>query len=382
MRRRLRRSPLSLSASVLAWSVVAALTWATLATAAAPARPADPMTWPVPTPAEAAAREAAGEAFTRDLVAMLRARPEPRFQLAAAVLLVDGTRDGRAEGEALFARIRAGSDDPVLLHLAANGCRFDAATCDADGALDALLARHPRDAEAIFLALDRAKRRGDAPAFDPLLQALSEAEFSHGHVWSWYRWWTEVFGLKADDPRLPMIAGSLAVDARPLPAEIAIGSAAFGRAMAVPWVGRGTLREGCTAALADPALAARLPTCRAIAAWLRDRGPSGSDQFAGFRLGWIVAVDDAERTRLEQEWRRREWRARMTAYEGVPAQHPDGLAGWRRDEARLFALLLKHDTEAAARAAFLIALGLPLEPPADYRPMRLLAELIPAPTPR
>ena len=352
------------------------------AAGAATDRRGDPMTWPVPTPAEAAAREAAGEAFTRDLVAALRARPEPRFQLAAAVLLVDGTRDGRAEGEALFARIRAGSDDPLVLHFAANGCRFDAATCDADGALDALLARDPRDAEAIFLALDRVKRRGDTAAFDPLLQALLQAEFSHGHIWSWHRWWTEAFGLMADDPRLPMIAGSLAVDARPLPAEIAIGSAAFGRAMAVPFVGRGTLREGCTAALADPALAARLPTCRKVAAWLRDRGPSGSDQFAGFRLGWVVAVDDAERARLEQDWRRREWRARMTAHEGDPAQHPDGLAGWRRDVARHLALQLEHDTEAAARAAFLSELGLPLEPPADYRPTQSLAELIPAPAPR
>jgi hypothetical protein len=340
-------------------------------------RPADPTTWPVPTPAEAAAREQAGAAFTRDLIAMLRARPEPRLQLAAAVLLVDGTRDGRAEGGALFVRIRAGTDDPVVLHFAANGCRFDAATCDADGALDTLLARDPRDAEAIFLALDRAKRRGDAAAFEPLLQALSQAEFSHGHLLAWYRWWTEVFGLMADDPRLPMIAGSLAVDARPLPAEIAIGSAAMGRAMAVPFVGRGTLREGCTAALTDPSLAGRLPTCRAVAAWLRDRGPTGTDQFAGFRLGWIVAVDDAERTRLEQDWRRREWRARMTAHEGVPAQHPDGLAGWRRDVARLSALWLEHDTEAAARAAFLAERGLPLEPPADYRPTQWLAEMVP-----
>jgi hypothetical protein len=352
------------------------------AAGAATDRRGDPMTWPVPTPAEAAARASAGEAFTRDLVAVLRARPEPRFQLAAAVLLADGTRDGRAEGEALFARIRADSADPVVLHHAANGCRFDAARCDADGALDALLARDPRDAEAIFLALDRAKRDGDAAAFDPLLQALTEAEFSHGHILSWHRWWTEVFRLMADDPRLPMIAGSLAVDARPLPAEIAIGSAAFGRAMAVPFVGRGTLREGCTEALADPALAARLPTCRAVAAWLRERGPSGSDQFAGFRLGWAVAVDDAERTRLEQDWRRREWRARMTAHEGDPAQHPDGLAGWRRDVARHFALWREHDTEAAARRAFLVELGLPLEPPADYRPMGPLAELVPAPAPR
>jgi hypothetical protein len=377
-----RRDRASRRVAALLCSVMLCAGSAAFAADRTPPRPADPMTWPVPTPAEAAAREAAGEAFTRDLVAKLRARPEPRFQLAAAVLLVDGTRDGRAEGEALFARIRAGNNDPLVLHFAANGCRFDAATCDADGALDALLARDPRDAEAIFLALDRAKRRGDAAAFDPLLQALSGAEFSHGHIWSWYRWWTEVFGLMGDDPRVPMLGGSAAVDARPLPAEIAIGSAAFGRAMAVPFVGRGTLRDGCTAALAEPAFAARLPPCRKVAAWLRDRGPSGSDQFAGFRLGWVVAVDDAERARLEQDWRRREWRARMTAHEGVPAQHPDGLAGWRRDVARLFALLLTHDTEAAARAAFLAELGLPLEPPADYRSMQRLAELIPASAPR
>ena len=312
----------------------------------------------------------------------MRTRPEPRFQLAAAVLLVGATRDGRAEGEALFARLRPGSDDPIVLHLAASKCPFDAATCDADGALDALRARDPRDAEAIFLALDRAQREGDAAAFDPLLQALAEAHFRHGHLLSWNRWWTDVFGLMADDPRLPMIAGSLAVDARPLPPEIAVGFAALGRAMAMPFVGRGTLHDGCTAALADPALAARLPTCRSVAAWLRDRGPSGGDRFAGFRLGWIAAVDDAERMRLEQDWRRREWRARMTAHEGVPEQHPDGLAGWRRDMARHIALLLKHDTEAAARTAFLTELGLPLEPPADYRPTRLLVEMIPVSAPR
>lgn len=72
----------------------------------------------------------------------------------------------------------------------------------------------------------------------------------------------------------------------------------------------------------------------------------------------------------------------MTAHEGIPAQHPDGLAGWRRDVARMFALQLEHDTEGAARAAFLVELGLPLEPPADYRPTQLLAELIPASAPR
>jgi len=337
-------------------------------------RTADPLTWPVPTPAEAAARARAGDAFTADLVAALLARSEPRLQLAAAVLMTS-LPDRQAEAQTLFARIRRDSDDPVVLHVAANKCPFDAATCDADGAIDALRARDPRDAEAIFLALDRAKRQGDSAAFDPLLDALADAEFRHGHLLAAYRWWSEVFGLMGDDPRLPMIGGSLAVDARPLTPEIAIGVAALGRAWAVPFVGRGALREGCAAALADPARSGRRSTCRAVAARLREQGPTRGDQIVGYRLGWAMASDDAERARLELDWRRREWQARAADIDTVPpAQHPGGLAGWRASTARYFALLHQQPTESAAMAIHRAEVGAPSEPPPDYRPTYTLAE--------
>lgn len=333
------------------------------------------MTWPVPTPAEAAAREQAGAAFTRDLIAVLRARPEPRFQLAAAVLLVNGTRDGRAEGEALFARIRPGSDDPVVLHLAANGCPFDAATCDADGALDALLARDPRDAEAIFLALDRAQRRGDAAGFDTGLATLPTARFGEGGMLAANRAWTEAYALLRDDPRLPMIAGSLAVDARPLPPDLAIGVAALGRALAVPFVGRDALSSGCAAALEDPALAQRLHDCRRVAAWLRAQGATRSDQYVGIRLGWRLAIDDTGRADLERQWRDHQWRGRGTSLDGTPAQHPDGLEGWRRQAVRYHVLLREQPSESAALAIFRAEHGIGETPPADYHPTYTLAEL-------
>lgn len=338
-------------------------------------RTADPLTWPVPTPAEAAAREQAGEAFVRDLVAALRARPEPRFQLAAAVLLVQSTRDGRAEGEALFARIRAGSDDPAVLHVAAGRCPFEATVCDADGALDALLARDPRDAEAIFRALDRAQRRGDTDGFDTWLAMLPAARFGEGGMLAANRAWTEVYALLRDDPRLPMIAGSLAVDARPLPPDLAIGVAALGRALAVPFVGRDALSSGCVAALEAPALVHRLQDCRRAAVWLREHGETRSDPYVGIRLGWRLAIDDTERADLERQWREHQWLGRGTSLDGTPAQPPGGLEGWRRQAVRYHVLLLEQPSESAALAIFRAEHGIGETPPADYRPTYTLAEL-------
>jgi hypothetical protein len=56
-------------------------------------------------------------------------------------------------------------------------------------------------------------------------------------------------------------------------------------------------------------------------------------------------------------------------------RNADGLAAWRRDTEAHFQRLLTNLTEHDAFEAGRMARGLPVEPPADYRPTQTLAEL-------
>jgi|GEM_PF-2920367 len=83
---------------------------------------------------------------------------DPRQQLVTAMLLSMPQADNASankkaataarlpEAQAIFARVRAGSDDPWVLWVAGTDCRVGALLCDRDAAIDSLLRIEPENA--------------------------------------------------------------------------------------------------------------------------------------------------------------------------------------------------------------------------------------------
>jgi hypothetical protein len=324
--------------------------------------------------------------FNLALSQRLESSPEPRMQLAVAILSADpaawnATADERSaperrgsDAQARFLAVRQGSRDPLVLRFAAGSCRFDAVVCDADGAIAQLLRDEPRNVENLFLALARADDRDDASEVARLVGMLAQADHADGGYREAFRWWTDIYRLRADDPRLRAAAGYSAEQARSVTPALAIGTLALGHALAAPVLGRGVLQRECHVDSTTAAAASRLAECRQIGQLLREVGAIQIDRRAGYLISWRVAPDDAERSALEADWRRHEW-----TMSGVPQRaydnDIDGVAGALFSEVFL-ASLYDGPSETAAMAAGRRAANLPLDPPADYQPTRTLAEIV------
>ena len=338
----------------------------------------------MPAAAEMTAQEAQDAADWRALQAELgrhiQVRGDARQQLVAAMLLAwpiadDAPAAHKAaaaarmpEAQAIFARVRAGTDDPWLLWIAATDCRFGAAICDRDGAIDDLLRIEPHNAAVWLLALDRAQRRHDKDAQLAALEGMAASTRYDQYYITAIRAWTDAF---VDLPQLPdferLVARTMTNDpAAALDAESL-------RALA------GLHGLAAAAAFGFPPFAALTKACMpeeiTSEAW-RDacRGAAqvlvASDTMVSLGLGLPVAyrfaADDAERSTLEQRRLEKDWLKESMVLLSLDGFDAEGVLDI--DEANE---VVRRWREGGSELRLLHALmhehSMPLTPPPDYR---------------
>jgi hypothetical protein len=112
--------------------------------------------------------------------------------------------------------------------------------------------------------------------------------------------------------------------------------------------------------------------CRNIAR-LMHTSPATNELFArvGLRIAHEHSDDAAEQAALEAEYAASEWRMAKLTESGPNAQRPGVDPIVNRALTRAWQ---QEAGEVAVNRAALVALGRPLEPPADWRPRHTLAE--------
>lgn len=332
------------------------------------------------TTAQEAQDAADWRALQADLARHIQVRGDARQQLVAAMLLAwpianDAPAPHKAaaaarmpEAEAIFARVRAGTDDPWVLWIAATDCRFGAALCDRDGAIDDLLRIEPHNAAVWLLALDRAQRRDDKDAQLAALEGMAASSRYDQYYITAIRAWTDGF---VDLPQLPeferMVARTMtedpaaALDAESLRALAGLhglfAAVAFGFPPFAP------LTNACIPE--EIASDAWREACRAAAQVL-----VASDTLVSMSVGCSVAyrfaADDTERSALEQRRLEMDWlmdSVGQLAFDGFDAEGALDI-----DEANA---VVHRWGEATSELALFQALmreqGIPLAPPPGYR---------------
>ena len=317
-----------------------------------------------------------------ELAQHLVAREDPRQQLAAALLLAqsppkDAPADikrvaavRKAEAEVIFARVRAGTDDPWILWIAAGSCPFEASLCDSEAALEALQRIDGDNAAVWMVTLHRAHidgRRADALA---ALQAMAASSRFDTYDREGIRTWTDAF---ASLPSVSTwrLAATMATDGggevRALRVEqeravAAMGGISLAFAYNMPPItGLSTVCAPEQAADAEWQQA-----CRGAAQVMIDSGHLLA-RMLGFPVAYRLAADDPaaqahyEALRREQAW----------IMDSFLTLELDGFdAELRPDPAEaetMLAAMRDRESELAMYRDLLQAHGLPLEPPADYR---------------
>jgi hypothetical protein len=263
------------------------------------------------TAAQDAQDEADWRALQAELARRIPVREDARQQLVSAMLLAwpianDAPAALKAaaaarmpEAEAIFARVRTGTDDPWVLWIAATDCRFGAALCDPDGAIDDLLRIEPDNAAVWLLALDRAHRRHDEDAQLAALQGMAASTRYDQYDITAIRAWTEA---SAALPELPgfnrLVARTMTEDPAAALDDESLGALAglhgVGAALAFGHPPYATFTNACTP---EPRLqlaaAVQLVPVRprpAGVVCVRQRQPAGHRPAAG---SCVVAVGDA-----------------------------------------------------------------------------------------
>jgi hypothetical protein len=317
-----------------------------------------------------------------ELAQHLVAREEPSQQLAAALLLAqpqpkDAPPDIKAivtarktEAAAIFARVRAGTDDPWILWIAVVSCPFEASLCDSVGALDALQRIDGGNAAVWIVTLHRAHvdgRRADALT---ALQGMAASSRFDTYERRSIRAWTDAFAT------LPSVstwrlAAAMAADGagevRALSVEqeravAAMGGIALAFAYNMPPV------MGFSAACAPEQAsdAEWQQACRGAAQVMIDSGHLLA-RMLGFPVAYRLAADDpAAQARYEALRREQAWI--MDSYLTLQLDGFD--ADMRPDPAEaetMLAAMRDRESELAMYRDLLQSHGLPLEPPVDYR---------------
>jgi hypothetical protein len=331
-----------------------------------------------PDPQEAEA-EAAWQALQIELARHLQVRGDARQQLVAAMLLGQPVaRDASTtikaaaaahalEAQAVFARVRAGTDDPWVLWMVATSCFFGDALCDRAGAIEALLRIESDNAAVWMLALDRAHRANDRGAVLAALQGMAASTRYDQHYVSGIRAWTDAFDA------LPAIEGferwarkaasfrDAAPDADELRAAATL--AGFNMALAYGFPPFSALAERCIPEAMD--VEGLREACRGAARVLVT-----SDTLVSIAVGLPVAfrfaADDAERRALEQRRLERDWLTESVHLLGHDGFDEAGAidAG---EVSRLVDRLRTAGSEIAMFQSLLRDHGMPLQPPDDYR---------------
>jgi hypothetical protein len=316
------------------------------------------------------------------------ASADPRLQLVAADMLLfqalpaTGPREKvmleavRPEAEAVYARLRAGSSDFLVLWLAATDCPFGEALCDRDGAIDTLLRLEPDNAAPWFLALDRAVQRKDATAIDAALEGIAASRHYRQGLADQVRTWIDGYiAIGAQPEAPPGLFAAMSPQLLQAPVAPRHRRALVGMTGHSIGLFRGHPRflafsEVCGREVAVEA--ARRERCRAAARVLRDADIVVVTSMA-IRALYRLADEDATRAEAEREFAVFQW---MMEHHGQVAPEVIDAAGvFHADEAlALLAAWRAHDSEREVFAAFARAAGVPLEPPADWRPRYTLAE--------
>jgi hypothetical protein len=325
-----------------------------------------------------------------ELARHLMAREDPSQQLAAAFLLAhsppkDAPADitavaaaRRAEAAAIFARVRAGTDDPWILWLAAGSCPFDASPCDSDAALDALQRIDGDNAAVWLVTLDRARtdgRRADALA---ALQAMAASSRFDTYDREGVRTWTDAF---ASLPSVSTwrLAGTMAAEgtgeARALSAEQERAVAALGGLSLAFAYNMPPITGFATACAPEQAASAEWQqACRGAAQVMIDSGHLLA-RMLGFPVAYRLAADDPA-AQARYEVLRREQARIIDSFLTLQLDGFD--ADLRPDPAEaevLLAAMRDRESELAMYRDLLQQHGLPLEPPASYQaPGETLAE--------
>jgi len=343
-------------------------------------------------PAAADAADVQGAADWRalqaDLARHLQVRGDARQQLVAAMLLAwpvaddaplvhqDAAAARLPEAQAIFARVRASTDDPWVLWIAATDCRFGDALCDRDGAIDALLRIEPDNAAVWLLALDRAVRDADRDAQLMALQGIAGSARYDQHFLTALRAWTDA---SAAWPEVPGFERLVAREMTEDPDAVLDGDSL--RALA------GLYGLGAAMAFGFPRFSALTDLClpeQIVGDDWRDacRGAAqvlvASDTTisisVGLSVAYRLATDDDARRALEQRRRQHNWMIGSIALLGFDGFDAEGVLDV--DEA---GAMIRRWREATSELALIQTLmregGLPLVPPADYRaPGLTLAE--------
>jgi hypothetical protein len=326
-----------------------------------------------------AAVEAAWQTLQIELARNLQVRGDVRQQLVAAMLLGRPVAEDasatirtaaaahRSEAEAIFARVRAGTDDPWVLWMSATNCFFGEALCDRAGAIEALLRIESENAAVWMLALDRAHRGNDGSAALAALQGMAASTRYDQHYVSGIRAWTDAFEA------LPTIEGfeswarkaasfrDAAPDADELRATATM--AGFSMALAYGFPPVAALAERCIPEAVD--VEALREACRGAAQVLVK-----SDTLVSISVGLPVAfrfaADDAERRALEQGRLEKDWLMDSFNLLGFDGFDEAGAI----DPGEISQLVDRVRTTGSELAMFQSMLrehGMPLQPPDDYR---------------
>jgi hypothetical protein len=319
-------------------------------------------------------------ALQAELAHHIQVRGDARQQLVAAMLLAwpiaaeapSALRAAAAarlpEAQAIFARARAGTGDPWVLWMAATDCRFGAALCDRDGAIDALLRIEPDNAAVWLLALDRARHRDDRDAQLAALQGMAASTRYDQYYLTAIRAWTEAFAALPEQSGFErLVARTMTDDPGAALDEDSLRALAglhgLGAAWAFGFPPLSTFADLCMPE--DLAGEAWQEACRGAAQVLAQ-----SDTLVSIGVGVSVAfrfaADDAARSALEQRRLEKDWLLDSFSLLDLDGFGADDaldvteaktiVERWRAasSEVDLFHSLLREQ-------------GMPLQPPDDYR---------------
>jgi hypothetical protein len=331
------------------------------------------------TTAQEAQDAADWRALQAELARHIQVRGDARQQLVAAMLLAwpvanDAPAAHKAaaaarlpEAEAIFARVRASTDDPWVLWIGATDCRFGAALCDRDGAIDDLQRIEPDNAAVWLLALDRAHRRDDKDAQLAALEGMAASTRYDQYYIIAMRAWTEA---NAALPELPgfnrLVARTMTEDpAAALDDEslrALTGLYGVGAAMALGFPPFAPFTNACIPE--EIAGNAWREACRGAAQVL-----VASDTVVSLGIGLSVAyrfaADDTERSALSQRRLEMDWLMDSVGELGFDGFDAEGALDI--DEANA---VVRRWREATSELGLFQALmreqGIPLAPPPGY----------------
>ena len=329
-------------------------------------------------------------AVSGELAQHLRIRDDPRQQVAAALLLASpASRDlpadleviaaaRKTEAAAIFARARAGTDDPWILWLAAVGCPFEESLCDPDGALRALQRIDGRNAAPWIVSLHRANIAEAGAEVRTALQGMAASDRFDTYEGVGIRTWTDAF---MSLPSLPTwgLAAAMTADGdqpiAPLSADQQRAVAlAGGLSMAFVYITPplGGFAEVCVPEKASDEV--RQQACRAAAQVLVDSEHLLA-RVVGLPVAYRFAADDPPaQARLEALRREQGWLTELFVTLELDGFDADGRPDLGEAET-MHAAWRDRKSELAMVRDLLRQNGLSPVPPDDYRaPGMTLAE--------